>query len=80
MHASLTCIESKTSEWEQKETLTEKDRQTIARTLKRLQELNEEFKEYYYSIAELMEDTKVLAEEQEVLDNHEDKVGIGLNI
>ena len=51
-----------------------KDRQSISRTLKRLQELNEEFKGYHYSIVELMDDTEVLAEEQKVLDDHENKV------
>ena len=70
----MTRIETKFPGWEEKEILTEKDRQSIARTLKWLQELNHEFKGYHYSIVELMEDTKVLAEEQAVLDEHENKV------
>ena len=61
--ASVTRIETKIPGWEEKETLTEKDQQLIARTLRRLQKLNEEFKGYHYSIVELMEETKVLSEE-----------------
>ena len=74
VRASVTRLETKVAAWEDKETLTDKDRQSIVRTLKRLQELNEEFKRYHYSIVELMEDTEVIAEEQKVLDDHENKV------
>ena len=74
VHSSVTCLETKIPGWEAKETLTEKDRQSIVRTLKRLQELNQEFIRYHYSIVELLEDAEVLAEEQAVLDQHEDKV------
>ena len=58
VRASVTCKETNISGWEGKETLTAKDRQSILRTLKRLQELNEEFKGYHYSIVELMDDTE----------------------
>ena len=58
----------------EKETLTEKDRKSIARTLKWLQALNEEFKEYHHSIVELIDDMEVLAEQQKFLDEHENKV------
>ena len=68
VHTFVTCIETKIPGWEKKDTLTGKDRQSIVRTLKRLQELNQEFKGYHYSIVELMEDTEVLVEEQAVLD------------
>ena len=54
--------------------LTEKHHQSIVRTLKWLQELNEEFEGYHYSILELMEGTEVLVKEQKVLDDHENKV------
>ena len=74
MHASVTRIETKIPGREEKETLTEKDRQSIATTLKRLQELNEEFKGYHYSSVELIDDTEVLAKEQKVLHDHENKV------
>ena len=67
MRASVTLIKTKIPGWEQK------DRQSIVRTLKGLQELNEEFKGYHYFIVELMGNTEVLAEEQKVLDDHENK-------
>ena len=74
MRSSVTRIETKISGWEEKETLTAKDHQSILRTLKWLQELNEEFNGYHYSIVELMDHTGVLAEEQKVLDALENKV------
>ena len=74
MIAYVMLIEAKIPRWGEKETLTEKDWQSIARTLKWLQELNEEFKGYYYSFVVLMEGTEVLAKEQEVLDEHDNKV------
>ena len=74
VRTSVMRIEAKIPEWEEKETMTAKDRQSISRTLKRLQELNEVFKGYHYSIVELMDDTEVLAKEQEVLDDHKNKV------
>ena len=61
VRASVQRMEINVTGWEEKETLTNKDRQSIARTLKRLQELNEEFRGYHYSIIELMEDEEVLA-------------------
>ena len=60
--------------WEAKEKLAEKVQQSIARTLKQLQELNEEFKRYHYSIVELKEDADILAEEQDVLDEFDDNI------
>ena len=76
VRASVTRLEAKIAGWEEKETLTDKNRQSIVRALKRLQELNAEFKVYHYSIVELMdeEDKKVMAEEQQVLDDHENKI------
>ena len=74
VRASVARIETKIPGWEEKEILTDKDRQAIIRSLKRLQELNEEFRTYHYSIIELMEDEAVLAEEQQTLDECENKV------
>ena len=74
VHTSVTSIETKIPGWEEKEMLTEKDRQSIVRTVKCLQELNQEFKWYHYSIVEMMQDTEIIAKEQAVLDEHENKV------
>ena len=76
VRGSVTRLEDKVAKLEKKETLTDKDRQSIVRALKRLQELNEEFKTYHYSIVELMaeEEDEALAEEQKTLDDHENKV------
>ena len=67
VRASVTRIETKTVAWEEKDTLSQKDRQSIKRALKTLHELNAEFKTYHYSIVELMEDVEVMAEEQKAL-------------
>ena len=56
-----------------KQDLSHTDQLAIQRLLKRLEELDAEFKKYHYAIVELMESEEDLEEEQVTLDDHDDK-------
>ena len=71
---NITCLEAKISKLEEKETLTEKERQSVSKMVKRLEALNLEFKTYHCAILDQIEEQQKLAEEQVILDEHEDKV------
>ena len=74
MCATAVRLETKIFGSDTKETMIDKDQQSNVRTLKWLQELNEELERYHYSGVELMEDTVVLAEEQDMLDEFDNKM------
>ena len=74
LRASLTCLKEHTSRLEMKEVLSQDDQMVIHRLLKKLEVLNTEFMFYHFTLINLIEDDKMLAEEHEVLDSHDDKV------
>ena len=50
MRASVTRIDRKIVTLKEKEELTDKDGQSVPRTLKKLEELRAEFKSYHYAV------------------------------
>ena len=63
------------SNWKRKEKLSHKGKVAIKGFIKRLENLDADFKGYYCSIIDLVEeDEKVLLEEQAKLDDHKQRV------
>ena len=75
MRGSVTHIDHKIVTLEEKEEPTEKDQQSIPRTLKKLEELKAEFKAYHYAVVEQIEGEHELTEKQTTLDEFEEKLG-----
>ena len=71
---NITCLETKIGKLEEKETLTEKEQQTVSKMAKKLEALSAEFKTYHCAILDQTEDLNKLANEQVLLDDPEDKV------
>ena len=74
--ASITRIESRLSELEGKITMSPGDHTAAQRLLKKLDELDADFKSYHFSIIDLL-DTEFLDAEQSTLDEHDDSVRSG---
>ena len=71
---NITRMETKLTKLEDKETLTEKEQRTVSKMGKKPEALSTKFKAYHCAIVEQIKDQNKLAEEQAVLDDHEDKV------
>ena len=71
---NITRLETKIAKLEEKETLTEKERQTVSKVVKKLEALSVEFKTYHYAILDQTKDQDKLTEEQVILDDNEDIV------
>ena len=73
--SSITRLEKHVLELEEKENLFHKDEVAIKGYIKRLENLDSDFKGFHCSVIELVEeDEGVLLEEQAKLDDHEDRV------
>ena len=65
--------ELKVDKLEEKSELSKVDLQTVQNLIEKVQTLDDTFKEHHYVIADQAEEEAV-ANEQEVLDEHEDKI------
>ena len=74
MRTPITRIDCKIATLEEKEELTDKDRQSVPKTLKTLEELRAEFKSYHYAVIEQVEEEPALTEEQTTLDEFGEKL------
>ena len=74
MRTSVMYIDCKIATLEDKEELTEKERQLIPRMLKKLEEIKAEFKTYHHAIVEQIEEEQDLTKEQTTLDEFEKKI------
>ena len=71
--ASITRLEKHIVKFEGKTELSKIDRQTVQSLIKKVQSLDDTFKEHHFVIADQAEGDAVETE-QEVLDEHEDKI------
>ena len=71
---NITCLETKITILEVKEMLTEKERQSVSKMVKRLDALSLEFMTYCFSLLDQTEHHEKLSEEHVVLDDHKEKV------
>ena len=73
--SSITRLEKQVVDPEEKKKLTHKDLVAIKGFIKRVESLDNDFKEYHCNVIDLVEeDEGVLMEEQAKLDDHKDKV------
>ena len=74
VRSNITRLETKLTKLEEKEPLTEKEKMTVSKMVKKLESLSTEFKMCHCVILNQIEDDDKIAEEQAVLDDHKDKV------
>ena len=73
--SSITCLKKHVLNLKDKDSLSHQDEVAIKGYLKRLEDLDSEFKSYHSTIMDLVEDDEdVLKQEQVKLDDHEDKI------
>ena len=71
---SLSGLERKIAQIEEKETLSPADRIALQRLAKKIESLDEEFKNQHFVLVELLDQEEDLTNEQAALDEHDDQV------
>ena len=73
-HVSITGLKKHIIRFEEKPELSKADQQTVQSLIEKVEAIDDNFKEHHYVIADQADDQAAVVAEQDVLDEHEDKV------